>query len=75
MYIINVISMLYKYRYKTKKDYFACSLTRIKKAFCECLKSIKCVECLDCDKGQTGGNIYKVIYYGDGESENTYRVW
>ena len=42
--------MLYKFRYKTKKDYFVCCLTRIKKAFSECHKSIKCVECLDCDK-------------------------
>ena len=44
-----ILSMLYKFRYKTKKDYFICSLTRIKKAFSECHKSIKCVECLDCD--------------------------
>jgi hypothetical protein len=58
-----ILSMLYKYRYKTKKDYFVCSLTRIKKAFSECHKSIKCVECLDCDKDQTGGSVYKVTYY------------
>ena len=58
-----ILSMLYKFRYKTKKDYFVCSLTRIKKAFSECHKSIKCVECLDCDKDQTGGSVYKVTYY------------
>ena len=57
-------SMLYKYRYKNKKDYFKCGLTKIKKAFDKCLESIKCVE------EQTGGNnidnnikIYKITYY------------
>ena len=65
-------SMLYKYRYKNKKDYFKCSLTKIKKGFDKCLESIKCVE------EQTGGNnidnnidnnkignnnIYKITYY------------
>ena len=39
------------------------SLTRIKKTFSECYKSIKCVECLECDKDQKGGSIYKVTYY------------
>ena len=60
-----VRSMLYKYRYKNKKDYFKCGLTKIKKAFDKCLESIKCVE------EQTGGNnidtnnikIYKITYY------------
>ena len=58
-------SMLYKYRYKNKKDYFKCELTKIKKAFDKCLESIKCVE------EQTGGNnidnnnikTYKITYY------------
>ena len=51
-------SMLYKFRFKNRKDYFKCSLARIKKAFSECKKSIKCVE------NQTGGNqIYKITYY------------
>ena len=50
-------SMLYKYRYKNKKDYFKCSLNKIIKGFDKCLESIKCVE------DQTGGNIYKITYY------------
>jgi hypothetical protein len=59
-------SMLYKYRYKNRKDYFNCSLNKIIKAFKKCIESIKCVE------NQTGGNltsfniknnIYKVTYY------------
>jgi len=50
-------SMLYNYRYKNKKDYFKCSLTKIKKAFNECIKSIKCVE------NQNGGKINKISYY------------
>ena len=49
-------SMLYKYRYKNKKDIFDCSLNKIKKAFNECIKSIKCIE-------QDGGMINKVTYY------------
>jgi len=51
-------SMLYKFRFKNRKDYFKCSLARIKKAFSECKNSIKCVE------NQDGGNqIYKITYY------------
>jgi len=59
-------SMLYKYRYKNRKDYFNCNLNKIIKAFKKCIESIKCVE------NQTGGNltsfniknnIYKVTYY------------
>jgi hypothetical protein len=42
--------MLYKFRYKNKKDIFNCSLNKITKAFDKCLESIKCVEI------QTGGN-------------------
>ena len=51
-------SMLYKFRFRNRKDYFKCSLARIKKAFSECKSSIKCVE------DQNGGNqIYKITYY------------
>ena len=51
-------SMLYKFRFKNRKDFFKCSLARIKKAFKECKSSIKCVE------NQNGGNqIYKITYY------------
>jgi prophage antirepressor-like protein len=59
-------SMLYKYRYKNRKDYFNCNLNKIIKAFEKCIESIKCVE------NQTGdnstsfnikNNIYKVTYY------------
>ena len=55
--------MLYKFRYKNKKDIFNCSLKNIIKAFDKCLESIKCVE------KQRGGNnninkkIYKIAYY------------
>ena len=57
-------SMLYKYRYKNKKDYFKCSLNKMIKAFDKCLESIKCIE------NHIGGdeNIkhiknYKITYY------------
>ena len=55
-------SMLYKYRYKNKKDYFNCSLHKIIKAFDKCIESIQCVE------NQTGGvklnnTLYKITYY------------
>ena len=52
-------SMLYKYRYKNKKDYFNCELKKIIKSFDKCIESIKCVE------NQTGGNnkIYTITYY------------
>jgi predicted GIY-YIG superfamily endonuclease len=54
-------SMLYKYRFKNKKDYFKCKLNKIIKAFDKCIESIKCVET------QTGGNnkIYTITYYND----------
>ena len=54
-------SMLYKFRYKNKKDYFKCSLNTIKKAFDKCTESIECIE------NQNGGNIllYKITYYED----------
>ena len=51
--------MLYKYRYKNKKDYFKCELNKIIKAFDKCIESIKCVE------NQTGGNgnIHMITHY------------
>jgi hypothetical protein len=49
--------MLYKYRYKNRKDLFKCSLTKAKKAFTECVNSIKCVE------EQEGGKKYNITYY------------
>jgi prophage antirepressor-like protein len=49
-------SMLYKYRIKNRKDFFDCSLLKIKKAFNLCIKSIKCIE-------QEGGTINKITYY------------
>ena len=53
-------SMLYKYRYKNRKDYFKCSLNKVKKAFTECVNSIKCVE------DQEGGDKkYIITYYDD----------
>jgi prophage antirepressor-like protein len=59
-------SMLYKYRYKNKKDYFKCSLTKIKKAFSECVSSIKCVE------DQKGGNKKYIITYYDTKLKEIY---
>ena len=53
-------SMLYKYRYKNNKDYYKCSLNKIKKAFDKCTESIKCIE------NQDGGNnikLDKITYY------------
>lgn len=41
-------AMLYKYRYKNKKDYYVCDISKIKKTFKNCEKSIECME-------QTGG--------------------
>ena len=54
-------SMLYKYRYKNKKDYFNCQLKKIIKAFDKCIESINCIE------NQTGGNnkIYTIAYYNN----------
>lgn len=43
-------SMLYEYRYKDRKDFFICKLSVIKKAFKNCLKSIK-------NMGQIGGGL------------------
>ena len=53
-----VKSMLYKYRIKNRKEYFDCSLKKIKNAFNICMDSIKCIE-----SEQNGGSIYKVTYY------------
>ena len=60
-------AMLYKYRYKNKKDYYKCKFTKILKAFEECIESIECVE------NHIGGNnnidmqennkIYKIKYF------------
>ena len=49
-------SMLYKYRIKNRKEYFNCSLIKIKQAIDKCIKSIKCIE-------QEGGAIEKITYY------------
>ena len=43
-------AMLYKYRYKNKKDYYICNIQQIKKAFKNCKESIECME-------QNGGGI------------------
>jgi prophage antirepressor-like protein len=48
-------SMLYKYRYKNKKDYFKCNINKIIKAFDKCIESIKCVET------QIGGNHINIL--------------
>jgi hypothetical protein len=57
--------MLYKYRYKNRKDFFKCSISKVKKAFTECVNSIKCVE------KQEGGNKYIITYY-DGILQKLY---
>ena len=43
-------SMLYDYRYKNRKDFYICKLSEIKKAFTNCIKSIKNMN------HQTGGS-------------------
>jgi len=52
--------MLYKYRIKNRKEYFNCSLEKIKSAFKICIDSIKCIES---EHSMNGGSIYKVTYY------------
>jgi hypothetical protein len=42
--------MLYDYRYKNKKDFYVCKQSVIKKAFKNCLRSIK-------NMNQKGGSI------------------
>lgn len=56
-------SMLYKYRYKNKKDYFNCELNKITKAFNKCMESIKCVEENIDGGGINDKKIYKIMYY------------
>lgn len=46
-----VRAMLYKDRYKDKKDQYVCGLQKVKKALEQCIKSIECIE-------QTGGSNY-----------------
>ena len=64
-------SMLYKYRYKNKKDYFNCSLNKIIKAFDKCIESIQCIE------NQTGGMLYNKLYkitYYENKLKKIYQV-
>ena len=52
-------SMLYDYRYKNKKDFYICKLSVIKKAFNNCIKSIK-------NMNQKGGGINEIeLYYNN----------
>lgn len=53
-------SLLYSYRIKNKKEYFKCSLNKIKKAFKSCINSIKCSLCRETEQG--GGKLYIVDY-------------
>jgi prophage antirepressor-like protein len=46
-------SMLYDYRYKDRKDFYICKLSIIKKAFNNCIKSIK-------NMNQKGGGINEI---------------
>jgi len=55
-------SLLYKYRYKNRKDLFKCTLNKIKKAFRKCINSIKCIEAQD-GGGFTINNNIKITYY------------
>ena len=48
-------SMLYEYRYKNKKDFFLCNRDIIKKAFKNCIKSIKNMKYI-----QKGGGINEI---------------
>ena len=50
-----VRSMLYKYIYKNRKDYFQCNLNKIIKAFDKCVEN------------QHGGDnkLYTITYYND----------
>jgi prophage antirepressor-like protein len=45
-----VRSLLYKFRYKNKKDFYICKLTQIRKAFNRCKKDITCMN-------QKGGSV------------------
>lgn len=46
-------SLLYDYRYKNRKDFFICKLSKIKLAFKKCSNSIKCIN-------QNGGELNKL---------------
>lgn len=46
-------SLLYNYRYKNRKDFYICNLSKIKLAFKKCISSIKCIN-------QNGGNINEI---------------
>jgi hypothetical protein len=54
--------MLYKYRYKDRRDVFECKLQKVKNAFKKCIEIIKYMNCEDSDleddvqKG--GGNTF-----------------
>ena len=52
-----VRAMLYNDRYKNRKDYYVCDLTKIKKAFNKCKESIECME-------QSGGRQINFIETG-----------
>lgn len=45
-----VRSMLYDYRYKDRKDFFICPLSKIKNAFKKCVESMECID-------QNGGSM------------------
>lgn len=59
-------SMLYKFRYKNKKDYYKCELNKIIKAFDKCLESIKCVE----SHISSVNNVNNVNFVGGENNEN-----
>ena len=48
-----VRSLLYDYRYKNRKDFFICKLSKIKLAFKKCISSMKCIN-------QAGGMVNKI---------------
>jgi prophage antirepressor-like protein len=52
-----ILSMLYNYRYKDNKDFFVCSLAVIKRAFKNCVTSLKSMN----DTVQSGGTQNTVI--------------
>ena len=60
-------SMLYnsKSRIKNRKDFFNCSLLKIKKAFKVCIESIKCklLGSREESNSQMGGSVVKITYY------------
>lgn len=54
-------SLLYDFRYKDKKDFFICSLTKIKNAFSKCENSIYCINKKNINK-QIGGSKSNFIH-------------